>query len=71
MIDYDSLEVARGTTCKDHTPCPTGYLQWTTWSGRMMRTHHQRRCAECRDWKIWIPKKRRAGAKQKNGKGHR
>lgn len=49
-----------GTTCKDHTPCPEGYIQWHAWAREKAKTHKQVRCEECGRYQIWVPKKRRA-----------
>lgn len=37
----------------EHTPCPSGYLDWFSWAERMNRTHGQRRCEGCGRWAIW------------------
>jgi hypothetical protein len=37
----------------EHTPCPTGYVDWWSWAERMNRTHGQRECAGCQRWAIW------------------
>ena len=42
-----------------HTPCPSGYLQWHAWAARMLRTHKQVRCPHCGLWAIWLPRNRR------------
>ena len=40
-----------------HTPCPSGYIQWHNWAEKKMRTHKQERCPGCGRWSIWKPKK--------------
>ena len=40
----------------NHTPCPSGYLEWDKWSDKMSETHNQKRCPECGLWVIWEPK---------------
>jgi hypothetical protein len=37
----------------EHTPCPTGYVNWWSWAERMNRTHGQRQCEGCGRWAIW------------------
>jgi hypothetical protein len=40
----------------EHTPCPTGYVDWWSWAERMNRAHGQRQCANCQRWAIWYPR---------------
>lgn len=49
---------ARRTTCRQHTPCPDGYIAWHEWAERKSRRHYQVRCDECGLFAIW---RRRAG----------
>ncbi len=42
---------------EDHTPCPTGYLDWHSWAEQMSKTHKQRKCCGCGRYAIWEPKK--------------
>lgn len=46
-----------------HTKCPEGYLQWHAWAEGMGKTHRVKRCPGCELWVIWVPKKRRKGAR--------
>jgi len=43
----------RKTTCKDHTPCPDGYLAWHEWADKKSVRHYQVRCDGCGLFKIW------------------
>lgn len=42
--------------CKDHTPCPDGYMAWHSWAREKSRTHAQVKCGQCGLYKIWLPK---------------
>lgn len=39
----------------EHTPEPTGYLQWHAWAEEKAKTHIQERCPVCGLWAIWVP----------------
>lgn len=43
-----------------HTPRPTGYLNWNEWAADMAKTHRQQKCPGCGLWLIWKPKARLA-----------
>lgn len=43
-------------TCKDHTPCPEGYIAWHEWAEKKSKTHKQVKCEGCGLFKIWIKK---------------
>lgn len=45
-----------GSTCADHTPLPAAYGARQQRFVELMKTHRQRRCAECLLWKIWVPR---------------
>lgn len=53
-------------TC-EHTPCPTGYIQWHFWAEKMSKTHDQKQCPECGLWAIWVLKQRRKNAGKDGG----
>jgi len=44
------------TTCKDHTPCPDGYVARQSWAAKKDKTHKQIKCDQCGLFKIWIPR---------------
>jgi len=63
MPDNHRLNVEKEKSCPsyfDHTPCPSGYIQWHAWAKQMARTHRQVKCGRCGLWAIWIPKKSRS-----------
>lgn len=39
---------------ENHTPCPSGYLQWHDWAQKKSRRHKQIRCPDCGLFTIWI-----------------
>jgi len=39
----------------DHTPCPSGYIQWHEWAAKISKTHRNLKCAGCGLYKIWEP----------------
>ena len=41
---------------EDHTPTPSGYVEWHLWAEKMGKTHKQRRCPGCGRYSIWEPK---------------
>jgi len=44
-----------GSTCADHAPdIPSGYIARTEWMAEKLKTHEQRRCAQCGFWMIWV-----------------
>ena len=43
--------------CDNHTPCPSGYVEWYDWSEKKTKTHRQIECRGCGLLSIWIPKK--------------
>lgn len=43
------------TTC-EHTPCPSGYIQWHSWAEKMSETHRQIKCPGCGLWAVWVKK---------------
>jgi len=45
---------------EQHTPCPSGYLDWHAWAKRMDHTHRQVRCEGCELFLIWVPKRKRS-----------
>jgi hypothetical protein len=40
---------------EEHTPCPSGYIDWHEWAARMKRTHRQIKCGGCGRYSIWEP----------------
>jgi len=46
-----------------HTKCPEGYLQWHAWAEEKGKTHRVKRCPGCGLYAIWVPKKKRRGAR--------
>lgn len=40
---------------EQHTPQPTGYVQWFEWAAEMAATHRQKRCAGCGRFAVWVP----------------
>ena len=44
-------------SCKKHTKCPVGYLEWFDWAERKAKTYKQIKCPECGLFKIWIKKR--------------
>ena len=42
---------------EDHTPSPSGYLQWHMWAKQMNRTHRVERCHGCGLYTIWTPRR--------------
>jgi hypothetical protein len=42
-----------------HTPCPTGYMQWHYWAEVMARTHVQEKCPHCGRLAIWKRREKR------------
>lgn len=45
-------------SCLDeHTPAPQGYIEWSNWAAKMMRSHSQHKCPECGKLAIWKRKK--------------
>lgn len=40
-----------------HTPAPSGYIQWHAWAHGMGKTHRQVKCPNCGKWAIWLPKR--------------
>lgn len=40
------------TTCRNHAPCPEGYLAWQEWARLIAKTHKSERCGECGLWAI-------------------
>lgn len=39
---------------KNHTPAPTGYLQWHAWAEEKSKKHMQIKCEGCGLYKIWV-----------------
>jgi len=39
-----------------HTPHPSGYLQFSNWAEEMSKTHRQERCPICGLWAVWTEK---------------
>lgn len=48
------------TTCDDHTPCPSTYVEWSVWAEKKSKTHEQVQCDECKRWAIWRKKQKAA-----------
>lgn len=40
-----------------HTPCPSGYVQWSEWSERKMKLYRLKRCPHCGQYAIWVLKR--------------
>lgn len=40
----------------EHTPCPSGFLEWHDWAGEMKKTHKQTACPNCGLWSVWVKK---------------
>lgn len=59
-------ELAACPNFHDHTPAPTGYIQWHAWAAKMSKTHKQERCKGCGLLAIWVPKKTRDGVGNDN-----
>lgn len=34
---------------------PDGYVAFSEWADKMMRTHHQERCPGCQRFTVWKP----------------
>ncbi len=54
-----------------HTPCPSGYVQWHYWADQMSKTHKQVRCPGCGLLSLWVPKPKRAKQAPKGEKESR
>lgn len=55
-----SVDPAKCPNLLDHTPAPTGYLEWHEWARLKSKTHKQIRCRGCGRFQIWIPRERRS-----------
>lgn len=43
----------RFVKCADHTPCPSGHVEWHEWVEEISKTHDCHKCPDCGLWKIW------------------
>ena len=44
-------------SCENHTPCPSGYVEWHDWAEKKMETHKAIKCRGCGLYAIWTPRK--------------
>lgn len=53
-VGFQSMKKRDCPNIKNHTDCPSGYLQWHYWAARKSRRHKQVRCPSCGLWAIWV-----------------
>lgn len=57
-----TLRPRPGSDCpkaSQHTPNPSGYIDWCNWADEMSKTHKQIRCDGCGLWSIWVKRTKR------------